>query len=86
MKYILSLAALGIMALGMVGCSNEITAQRMREEMPKELATPAETKGQVDNRIAYTATRELRGFNEDLLRFMLLDRPSPSIEYPDVGD
>lgn len=85
MKYVLTFVVLGIAALALTGC-NDITADSIRSDLPKDLHTPGETKGQVDNRVAFTSTVDLRNFNQDMLRFMLMDRPSRSLDYPSIGE
>lgn len=86
MKYVLTLGLLGIMAVATSGCSNDMTAASVRGDMHKDLVTPGETAGEVENRMAFTSTVNTNNFNQDLLRFMLLDRPSRSIQYPTIGE
>ncbi|NBB83247.1 MAG: hypothetical protein GVY28_07555 [Alphaproteobacteria bacterium] len=73
---------LGLMLLAVVGCSDKITAQDIRHDMPGDLHTPAETREQYNNRTALTATVNLRKFNQDVMRLLLLDRPTRGLSYP----
>jgi len=73
---------LGLMLLAAVGCQDKITAEDLRHDMPGDLHTPAETREEYKNRAALTATVNLRRFNQDVMRVLLLDRPSRGLDYP----
>ena len=87
MKRLMMWTALLIVGVAIVGCGKkQLTASDVRKQLADDLVTPYETQGEVDNRIAHTSTTNLRGFNLDLMRLLLLERPHRSMHYPTVRD
>ncbi len=61
---------------------DEITAAEMRAEMANDLHTPAQTRTEYENRTSLTTIINGRKFNQDVMRTLLLDRPSRGMDYP----
>jgi len=84
MRYVLACLIAASLTLA-VGCSSEpkpITAESLRQDMPADLHTPAETREEYLNRTHLTTTINMRKFNQDVLRLLLLDRPARTMDYP----
>jgi hypothetical protein len=80
-------------AIGLaVGCSSSdtadadqlppITAKSVHENMSPELISRAHTSGEIDTRISRSMDTNGRSAWDDLLMFLLLDRPNRATLYP----
>jgi len=75
MKHLLTALVLITLAFAAVGCNAQLTAADIRADLADDLITPGQTKGEYRNQIAHTNIINLRKFNEDLKRLLLLERP-----------
>ncbi len=84
MRTNLLLAALVVGLSLMAGCdtSPRSDVDQLRADIADDLVTYGQTQGQVDNQITRTSYHNMRGINDDLMRILLLDRPSRSSYYP----
>lgn len=64
-------------SMASIGCSSgDKHTARFRSNPTPELDTLARRRTDIDNRLTITNDTNLRSFNEDIGRLLLLDRPS----------
>lgn len=85
MRYALLFALVLATAMMLGGCGNNKTVrgpEYYRKQLSKDLHTPMETKGEVDNRVAHTLIMNARKLNAEWMRIWLIDHPSRSLGAP----
>lgn len=60
----------------------EIKLGKLRRQMADDLHTPGATREEYENRAHLTKIINDRKFNQDVMRVLLLDRPSRALDYP----
>ena len=83
MMKLLTVTGLAMVLLLSIGCDHDkITARDVHADMSPELSTTGRTPGEVDTQLSKTVDMNGRSAWDDLLSFLLLDRPSRLNIYP----
>ena len=87
MKNVMLCLALAVFVMvPLAGCQSgdKVTADSIRWDLADDLHTPALTREETDNRIFHTMTVNLRKLDDEVVRLLLLDRPSRGFNYPSI--
>jgi len=78
------IAALAMMSslMLLVGCSNKVTAEKVRSKLTPELYSTAHSRGQFQNRTAISIDHTSRQASDDFAKLILMDKPLRLTKWP----